>query len=192
MAEIKIEPKAPVWPWLLLALAVIALLLYFLVFRAKKEPVADAPVVPALIDVHENNSTVSDYVNFIGADTSTMTLDHAYSSKALLMLVDATRAMAGEIGFGVKGDLDRAKECADAITVDPLVTTHADSIRKAADILSGVLHNMQEARYPTLVTEAAEVSTAAAAVNPQTLTLDQREAVKKFFRKAAALLQKMN
>lgn len=132
MAEIKIEKKAPVWPWLLLALAAIALLLYFFVFRNKAETVADAPVVPALIDVKENNGTVAEYVNFVGADTATMTLDHSYSSKALRMLVDASGAMAGAVDFDVKGDLDRAKSCADAITADPLSTTHADSIRKAA------------------------------------------------------------
>lgn len=192
MAEIKIEKKKAVWPWLLLALGVIALLVYFLVFRNKAQTVAEAPMIPPLVEVNENNGTVSAYVNFIQADTSIMTLDHTYSSKALVMLVDATRAMAGAIEFDVKGDLDRAKECADAITAEPLATTHADSLRKAADIVAVVLQNMQQAKYPSLSAEAGEVSAAAASIRPEVLTLEQRDAVKNFFGKSAALLQKMN
>ncbi len=50
---------------------------------------------------------------------------------------------------------------------------------------------MQQAKYPGLSAEAADVKNAAAAVNPETLTLDQRDAIKSFFRMAADLLSKM-
>jgi len=43
-----------------------------------------------------------------------------------------------------------------------------------------------------LSAEAADVKSAASAINPETLTLNQRDAVKPFFRKAADLLNKMN
>ncbi len=71
------------------------------------------------------------------------------------------------------------------------MTTHADKIRSAAYVLSTSLQNMQ-AKYRGLSAEAADVKSAAAAINPETLTLDQRDAVKSFFRKAADLLTKMN
>lgn len=194
MAEIKIEKKKAVWPWLLLALGVIALLAYLFWFRGKDEnvPVAETSEPSELINVHEKNATVAGYVSFVQADTATMTLDHGFSNAALSKLIDATKAMAAEIGIDVKGDLDKAKEYADAITTDPMVTTHADNIKNAGNILAGVLQNMQQAKYPSLATEAAEVAAAAGAVNPQTLTLNQRNAVKTFFGKAADLLTKMN
>ena len=101
-------------------------------------------------------------------------------------------AMATEAGYDVKVDIAKARQYADEITKDPLATTHADKIRSAADILTTSLQNMQQAKYPGLSAEAAEVKSAATAINPEILTLDQRDAVKSFFKKAANLLTKMN
>lgn len=98
-----------------------------------------------------------------------MSLDHSFAYEALLKIIGATDAMAGEIGYSVKGDLDKAKEYANQITNDPSETTHADNIRKAASILSNVLQNMQQAKYPGLANEVLEVKNASA--NPETLTL---------------------
>lgn len=193
MTEIKIEKKKPVWPWILLGLGLLALLLYFFVFNndSEKEEMAETPAT-ALIDVHENNSTVAAYVTFINSDTNKMGLDHVFTNDALLKLTEATNAMADEVGYSVKADLDKAKEFADKITNDPFETSHADNIKKAADILAGSLKNLQQAKYPVLENEAAEVKSAADAINPETLTLEQRDAVKIFFAKAADLLEKMN
>lgn len=196
MAEIKIEKTKPVWPWILLALGLIALLLYLFVFN-KKEKDENVNAEPSaasagLIDVREANSTVASYVTFVQADTSTMSLDHTYTNTAFLELNDAINAMAGEVGFDVKADLNMAKQHADSITHNPFETTHANHIRAAADIFSTSLQNMQQAKYPSLANEAANVKTAAAAINPELLTLEQRDAVKHYFHEAAELLQKMN
>ena len=157
----------------------------------KKEDKAET-VTSDAIDVNENNSTVAEYITFVRNDMNKMTLDHAYTNEALLKLTSATRAMATETGFDIKGDLDKAKQYADEITKNPFETSHADNIRKSADILSGVLQNMQQAKYPSLEKEVSELKNASAAINPDVLTLDQRDAVKSFFAKAADLLQKMN
>jgi hypothetical protein len=77
-----------------------------------------------------------------------MSLDHAYTNEALLKLIEATNAMANEVGYEVQADLEKAKEYAEMITKDPFETTHADNIRKAADILTNVLQNIQKAKYP--------------------------------------------
>lgn len=183
MTEIKIEKKKPVWPWILLVLGLLAAAWFFFFRNDKKE---------SLIDVHENNSTVAAYVTFINSDTNKMSLDHSFTSEALTKLTDAIDAMATEAGYDVKVDIAKAKQYADEITKDPMSTTHADKIRSAADVLSTSLQNMQQAKYPGLSAEAADVKSAAAAINPETLTLDQRDAVNSFFSKAADLLNKMN
>ncbi len=188
MTEIKIEKKKPLWPWILLVLGLLVAAWFFFFRNDKNEPVDDN----ALIDVHENNSTVAAYVTFINSDTNKMSLDHSFTSEALTKLTDAVDAMATEAGYDVKVDIAKAKQYADEITKDPMSTTHADKIRSAADVLSTSLQNMQQAKYPGLSAEAADVKSAAAAINPETLTLDQRDAVKSFFRKAADLLNKMN
>lgn len=194
MTEIKIEKKKPVSPWVLIALGLLvaACAAWFFFMRNDNAwPLATADET-VLIDVHENNNIVAAYVTFIDADTATMGLDHVYTSEAIAKLSDAIDAMAAEVGYDVKADIAKAKQLAMEITNDPMATNHADKIRSAADVLSTSLQHIQQAKYPGLSTEAADVKSAASAINPETLTLDQRDAVKSFFRKAADLLNKMN
>ncbi len=191
MTEIKIEKKKPVWPWILLVLGLLAAAWFFFFRNDKDEPVETATNT-SQIDTTENNDAVKAYVMFINSDTNTMGLDHAFASEALTKLTDATDAKATEAGYDVKADIAKAKQYADDITKDPMSTTHADKIKGAADVLSTALQNMQQAKYPALNTESTDVKSAAAAIDAQTLTLDQRVAVKSFFSKAADLLNKMN
>jgi len=191
MTEIKIEKKKTIWPWLLLVLGILVAA-WFLFFRNDKAKPAETVDKIELIEIHENNTIVATYVAFINSDTNKMSLDHAFSNEALTKLTDALEAMANEADYDVKADIAKTKQLVDEITKDPLVSNHADKIRNVADVLSTSLQNLQQAKYPGLAAEAAEVKSAAAAIDPITLTLDQRGAVKSFFRKAADLLTKMN
>ncbi len=121
-----------------------------------------------------------------------MSLDHSYTNMALTELTKAVEAMAMEVDYDVKADISKAKQLADEITKDPLSTDHADKIRNAADILSTALQNMQRSKYPELSAEASQVRNAVSAIAPETLTLNQRDTIKSFFREAAMLLKKMN
>lgn len=201
MAEIKIDLKKPVWPWMVVVLLVIAVLLYLLVFRDEDytlETVAPSPNFNIsvtnvdLIAVRENNSTVAEYINFIASDTNKMSLDHAFTFNALMKLHDATKEMGIEVDYNVQNDIELVRELANKITIDPFVSTHADNIRAADDILTDALQSIQKAKYPTLAAEAIALRNAAEAIKPDILTLDQKVAVKDFFYKAADLLQKMN
>jgi hypothetical protein len=200
MAEIKIEKKRLVWPWILSGLGLIAVLIYFLAFYNNNSYINEVPKThdlivtkeTDLISVKENNSTVAAYVTFIENSDKKMGLDHEYTNEALLKLIEATNAMAGEVGYEVRADLEKVKEYAEMITKDPFVTTHADNIRKADDILTKVLQNIQKAKYPGLTNEVAELKIASESIKPEVLTLDQKNEVKAFFSKAADLLQKMN
>ncbi|MCJ7801921.1 MAG: hypothetical protein MUP82_06145 [Candidatus Marinimicrobia bacterium] len=200
MAEIKIEKKKLVWPWILLGLGVIAVLIYFLAFHDYNGETNEVPKTSELIgtketdliNVKENNSTVAAYINFVEIGKNKMSLDHAYTNEALSKLIEATNAMAGEVGYDVRADIERVKEYAEMITNDPFETTHADNIRKADDILANVLQNIQKAKYPGLTNEVAELKNASESIKPGVLTLDQKDEVKTFFSKAADLLHKMN
>ena len=200
MTEIKIEKKKQAWPWVLAVLVIAALLVYFLVIRdngKSTEVVSGADYTtntnePDLIGIKENNSTVAAYVNFVENNKEKMSLDHDYTNEALLKLVAATNAMANEVGYEVQAELEKVKVYAQKITNDPFETTHADMVRKAADILTNVLQNIQQAKYPGLTNEAAELRIASKSINPEVLMLDQKNEVKAFFSKAADILNKMN
>jgi hypothetical protein len=200
MAEIKIEQKKQVWPWLLIGFILVALLVYFLVFRdngENTEAVTEEDYITNtneadLLGVNENNSTVAAYVNFVENSQEKMSLDHGYTNEALLKLIAATNAMANEVGYDVEADLENVREYAKMIAKNPFETTHADNIRKADDILTNALQNIQKAKYAGLADEVEELKSASESIKPGVLTLEQKDAVKNYFAKAADLLQKMN
>jgi hypothetical protein len=200
MAEIKIEQKKQVWPWLLVGLFIAVLLVYFLVFRdngENTEALTQADYITNtneydLLGVNENNGTVAAYVNFVENIKEKMSLDHAYTNEALLKLIEATNAMANEVGYDVQADIEKVKKYANMIAKDPFETTHADNIRKADDILANALQNIQKAIYPSLADEVEELKSASESIKLGVLTLEQKDAVKNYFAKASDLLQKMN
>lgn len=193
MAEIKIEKKKPVWPWILLILLILALLVYFMAFRDRGEPKqpAETTQTASLMEVKENNATVAAFVQFI-EQSKGMDVNHEYTNGALLKMTDATRAMAQEIQYDVGTDLDKVKDEAQAITEDKYATSHADSIRNATGILTTTLQNMQQAKYPELAQDVSELRKASDAIKPGVLTLDQKDQVKSYFEKGADVLKKMN
>lgn len=201
MAEIKIEEKSPIWPWVLLIIAIIAILIYVFAFNNNGDDTDDRQRdrteqrTDDTADSRQdapNNSTVAAYVSLIKDDPDQMGLEHDFTNEALLKLENATNAMADEIGYDIKKDMDEVRTHADKITREPYETTHANSIRKASDVLARVLQNIQQEAFPGLANEANEVKNAASAIDPEVLTLNQKGDVKNFFRESAALLEKMN
>lgn len=196
MAEIKIEKKNPKWPWVLLILAIIGILLYLFTFNGDEEigeMAEETTEEPA--DTRQdalNISTVSAYVSFIKEDPDPMGLDHEFTSEALSKLINATDAMAEEINYDLKKDMDTVKTLSEQITEDPFETTHANAIKEAADILARVLQNIQQNAFPGLADEADEVKNSVTDIETDVLTLNQKEDVKNFFRESADLLEKMN
>ncbi len=195
MAEIKIEKKPPVWPWILLGLLLLGGLIYWFALRDNDvdsmADVTDSTETMAMDGMAETGA-LADYLTFVDGDTEPMGLDHEYTNAALMKLSAAIEAVADANDYDIRADLDQAQEHARKIEQDPFETTHANSIRKAAETLGGALHRMQETKFPQLSGEAQAVVDAADRIDPDVLTLDQKPAVKGFFSEAASLLRRMN
>lgn len=191
MAEIKIEKKKTVWPWVLLGILILALLIYFFGFRNEDNKEVTQTDPSAQVISPEEGGPVSEYIQYVNS-SGTMALNHEYTSEALLKLTNAVKSKGEQVGQDVSGDLDKVNEYADKITRDPFETTHANSIRKSADILADAMQNIQAAKYPNLSAQCMEVKNAANNIDPDVLTLDQKDAVKSFFEKSANLLEDMN
>lgn len=195
MAEIKIEKKKPVWPWIL-ALLIIAAVVYFVFFREEQDASDTENTTPVEANDTDNrvqnNADVAAYVDYISRNRDEMSLDHEFTNEAFRKLIAATKATANDVGYDIERDMGQVEEYAGKITNDPYDTTHANSIRKAADTLSAILQNIQQRANPELGNEATAVKNAAAEINPDTLTLDQKSEVKSFFDKASDLLEKIN
>jgi hypothetical protein len=143
-------------------------------------------------DVQNNNSVVSEYVMFIEDDPNIMGLDHEFTSEAIDKLTLAIEAKATEKNVDITTDITNAMNLSTEIKNDPTATNHGDKISTVANLLSGALGKLQQQEFPNLAMEASEVNEAVSAIDPKVLTLDQRDAVKTFFKKAADLLKKMN
>ncbi len=201
MAEIKIEKKKPIWPWIL-ALLLIALIVYFLFFRdttvitnentTNNDTIVDRTEMQDDRNINDNLSGVAAFTAFVKNDDGNMTLDHEYSHNALTKLIDATEEISDKTSFDSKMDLDNARKYANEITNDPQATDHSNNIKKATDMISSVLQNIQKAKFSNLTAEAEKVKMSSQAINVKELALNQKNTVKTFFDDAADLLDKMN
>ena len=201
MAEIKIEKKKPIWPWIL-ALLVLALIIYFLFFKnttviknetnTNRDTIVDRTEMQDDQYIDDNLTDVAAFVAFVKNDDGKMTLDHEYSHNALTKLIDATEEISSKVNFDSKMDLDNARKFADEITKDPQATNHADNIKKSTDLISTVLVKVQEAKFPALKSEATKIKMASEAINVKELALNQKAKIKGFFDDSADLLEKMN
>jgi len=202
MAEIKIEQKKQIWPWLLLGVFIVAVITYYLmsynnveantVDIVTQENYISVTNDTNLLGVKESNSTVAAFVSFVKNDTSKSSLNHAYTNEALIKLTAATNALAEEIGYDVGEDLNKVQESTSLIANESFETSQAINIRNATDNSTIALQNMQLAKYPWLSDEVEDLKSASTAINPSVTSIEQKDAVKNYFEKAADVLDKMN
>lgn len=197
MAEIKIEKKQPIWPWIL-GILLLAVAAYFIFFKDKdvvtdkitttKDTIVEQTEMPD----NTNLTGVAAFVAFVNKEDGNMTLDHEYSNEALNKLIDATEEVSAKANLDSKADLEKARMHADKITENPEATSHADHIKMSTDIISSVLQNLATTKFPTLKAEANKAKMSSDAINVKELTLNQKDKIKAFFADAADLLDKMN
>lgn len=214
MAEIKIEKKKPIWPWVILVLVILALL-YFLVFAGDDDDNDDMDDMEteqveegtaweedsdtANWDDNESDwesdtlstGAVSGYLAYV-SDKSKMGVDHEYTNNALIELMNAVQAKADSMNYDISADMQEVRQSAQAITKDPAAATHANTIKDAATKLANILQNMQEEKFPDLSQDVQEVKTAANNIKNDVQTLQQKDQINKFFDEAADVLRKMS
>lgn len=135
------------------------------------------------------------YISSLDQLNADMGVHHEYSSIALKALANSLVALSREQGMtgdvAIESSTQFIREQANAITEDWKSTKHADMIRAAAMTASEVIDEIQDANFPNMEDEVAELTEMAKAIDAETLTLDQKSAVKRFYRKAADVLGQM-
>lgn len=227
MAEIKIEKKKPVWPWIIGGLILLMVVGFFLFSdndntrereSAYNNEANESGDVQGRVDedratygdenMNDNNrrndnrtaygdrsngdnSEVAEFVNYVRSDMKkTKDLNHQTVNQAFTRLSNATTAKAKEVGYEAQ-NLQQAKSTINQITEDRYETTHADNIRKTAQIISTELAGLQQAKFPDLDNEANKVMKASESIDPNELAMDQNDEIKDFLNEAADLLDKM-
>jgi len=189
MADIQIEKKKTIWPWVLLGLLLLAGIIYFVWCNNNQEVGHEAQTIQQ-VEETTTLTALEKYTTHIG-DEGKMGLDHEYSNGALIYLIEAVQEIADEKQVNLWADLSEARRLADEITEDPSSLKHADKIKNAGNIISKALATLQTQSYPDLANEATAVQNAVSEIKVATPTLDQKDAVNALFTTAEDLLIKM-
>lgn len=209
MAEIKIEKKKPIWPWILLLLLIGAVVAFFAlnndddhndvgeVYEKEADSVAvdESPVDGEDFDA---DGVLSAFYAFVDEDEKSymdnkeMGIHHQYTHDALNKTVAALWAKASQIDYDIEADLGTIEENAERIQKDPMATNHADLIRESFNKIANTVNKMQDSKYPDLNDKADMLVAKAKKISPDELTLDQKKEVKGFFNGVAEVLKAMN
>lgn len=212
MAEIKIEKKKPIWPWIILVLVILALL-YFFVFANDDDVNDDMDDTTEQVgDAWDEDSTdwdndnttnwdndslsttgvgVAGYMAYIG-NKEKMGVDHEYTNNALIKLIDAVEAKAKEVNYDITADLQAARKDAEKITNDPSALNHANTIKDAGNKIAMALSKIQKDKFPDLSSEVEDVKKAVENIKADTQTLNQKDQINKFYDEAGDALEKMS
>lgn len=191
MEDNKTISKLPAIKLLLIGIVIIAFFLYWMNTSNNNKILREGHATAEIISRKEQNKKVADFVSFVEDEGNKMRPNHKFTHQALVKLSQAINSTAGINGYEIHENLEKVRALAANITKDSLSKTHADNIRKAAEILTDALQDLQKEQYPWLNAEVKDLRLACVSINPNIRTLNQKESIKSFFNKAANLLQKM-
>ena len=198
MANIDIQPRQrTTWPWILAAVGVLALLLWWIFGMRNSDPnpvVAEADSVITDAGSVGLPTAVDAYVRFVDSTRAgtAMGVDHEFTATGIRNLAAALEAVAQRGGADVQRELTTLRQQADTLQRDPRSTEHAGHTRTAFVTLAGVMAAIQQARFPDMEADIGNVKAAAERLDASRPLLQQREAVQSFFDRTATAVRRMS
>lgn len=212
MAEIKIEKKKPVWPWILLILIILAVIAYFVYMNNEAGKDMDDMYSTEIdsteyntsrdtityqddLDTPDNTSAVMQYGESI-KDSTRIGTDSTYTKTALQNLAKAVTAKAVQYNLESSKALDELKNYSSQMNgMNDSKISNASSVsnnfKMVSTNIAAVLQAIQTKNFPALGSDVADLKQTStkltsAAIDKQQTTLQA------FFRKASDILNKMN
>ncbi len=201
MATIPVQHKErTLWPWVLLGVALLAVLAWWLLGSRDDDRVgvAGRQAAPAVADTAASGgdaaaalAPVDRLARFAEGGRSAMGPSHDYTADGLRHVADALVAVRDRApaGMDVNARASEIRERADAMQRDPSATTHALQAREAFLLAAGVLREMRPDAGDGDRVAAAHA--AALAVDPKTPLLDQGARVEAFFARTADAIRQI-
>lgn len=214
MAEIKIEKKKPIWPWILLILIILGVIAYF-VYENKDDDyqddymddvrneqmmdTTDRPVSNRSIQNEDGTygSTFDGYEAFAGSimDSTRIAVDSSYTKKAFANLAKIVVKKADENNIEESEALKDLREFSVLITTIAKTSTDMGDFKNfktACDKVAKVLEDIQEKNYPALDQQTSELNKMASDVSASTPMANQQDKLTSFLQKSRDILQSMN
>ncbi|MGB5941934.1 MAG: hypothetical protein WBG71_03570 [Leeuwenhoekiella sp.] len=201
MADINIEKKKTIWPWILIGVLILLAVLYFALLADDDDVETDditteEVMVEEEMEEMDNTTTamqtgaIATYSEFVGM-TGDMGIDHEYSNQALLYLIEAVNEKATAQNVNIEADLGVARANANTITKDPMSVEHADLLKESFEIINRAISKIQMQSFPNLESQVTSLEEEVASIDPADQTLNQKAAVNTYFKEAADVLNKM-
>lgn len=209
MAEIKIEKKSPIWPWILLAIALIAVVVYF-VYEKDDATIYDDDINNETIDTISNNNSYEEstapYIDSTRAvvefensiiDSTRIGVDSSYTKTAITNLAKVVAMKADELNIKPSMALDNLKFLSDQSieTTDTEIPKEADvfnDFQKVSKDIVTVLESIQTENYPSLEEEVLELKQTSSKIDTNIATKEQQTTIQNFFSKAKEVVKSMN
>lgn len=142
-------------------------------------------------------NVVNNYLSFTGDMQGEMGLGHEFSHRALTLLANASAAVARNHGLDEEVEIQeriaRIEQSADELMQEPYAGTHADNIRDMAQSITEILAAVDVSVYNDRNAAGIQaLRQEAQRINAETLTLNQKEDVRGFFRQAREVLMNMS
>lgn len=213
MAELHVQRKEPnIWPWVLGGLLVLALILWFVFGRGDEQvgrlaDQADSTMQSGALMGQQGTGTqqgsaagqldnvsgpVSQFVQFAEqGSAANASLSHEYIANGLRQLAAALRDITGDEASGVqvRPRLDEIEQRADDLQRDPMSTGHALKAREAFLMAASLMGQMQNDGAAASATPVQNAMTAAEAISPNALLLEQTTEIQRFFDQAAVAVR---
>ena len=212
MAEIKIEKKKPIWPWILLILIILAAIYAFWYYNDgnfnSDELLINDTITQADDSYRYDNEiqesrplytgtygtvreeALADYFGYVDK-LDNNSADQNYYRSAFFKLITATKRQSEIENVDVNNNISAAMESAEKLTNDSKTTVKANNVKSAANEVSKALKAIQQKEFDNLSDDSKSLETAVAGIDGTKTLNEQATNIDAFFDKAARILQKM-
>ncbi|MBJ7880492.1 hypothetical protein [Gelidibacter salicanalis] len=210
MAEIKIEKKKPVWPWVVLILVVLGIIAYFVYADQNdndlnddfdddynNEQVVDPTYDSSPDDTYDTKKSYDQFKAFDESisDSTRVAIDSSYTKKAFANLTKAVVRTADDNNVEDSEALTDLRNFSSLIT--SISTTTKDTkgfknFKTASDKVVKVMEDIQKKNFPALQTQVADLKQSASKIDGSVTMNKQQDQIYTFLRQSRDVLQMMN
>ncbi|MDT0677995.1 hypothetical protein [Autumnicola musiva] len=196
MAEIHVEKKKPVWPWVLLIIIIILALLYFFVWAddGTNDDVSDEDNIQQIeqyeTEDYANNeypeNAVGEYLSYVegGSDDDLLGNDPRSQQRAMMLLLEAVEEKSIELNHTPGPEMESISQWQPQ--------QQLDSIRRTGKVVVDNLQAIQSNQYPELEDEVQGLRTHLNDLAVDTSDEDRNLFLSGFFTQSADILRQMD
>jgi hypothetical protein len=210
MAEIKIEKKSPIWPWILLIILILAVIVYYVSTNTDGDSIFDnetnTEVRDTISNVHPAHGTTMPYMGTLNAvqefessvtDSVRIGVDSTYTKTAIVNLARVVTLKADELDVQSSMALENLKFYSDPnyTTTDTELPADKDvygNFKTVSKDIVTVLESIQSENYPSLKEDILELKQTSSKIDTNIATKEQQVTVQTFFTKAKKVVNDMN